>query len=83
MPDLLAEMRDDLIQNPLYREFVLLKRGWAFNTRDQILAYYFDDHPELKNQVLVLENHGLIIDVTSSNVDRYRLTESFVEYLAG
>jgi len=44
-------------------------------------VYYFDEHPELKNQVIVLENYGLIFDVTRKNVDRYRMTEDFVEYL--
>jgi len=61
---------------------VVLKRGWSFNSGGQdILAYYFDDHPELENQLQVLENLLLIRDVTRTNVKRYRFMEAFVDYL--
>lgn len=82
MPELLAEMRKDLSEFPARREFVVLKRGWSFNSGGQdILAYYFDDHPELENQLQVLENLLLIRDVTRTNVKRYRFMEAFVDYL--
>jgi hypothetical protein len=81
MPQLLAEMRQDLTGNPLMREFVLLKRSWVFNAGSPVLTYYFDDHPEIENQVHILENHGLVTDVTSGRTKRYRLSEDLVEYL--
>lgn len=82
MPDLLAEMRNDLVQYPLSREFVLLKRSWTYWARGEELMYYFDDHPQLKNQVMILENCGLVTDVTRTSVDRYRMSEDFVECLS-
>jgi len=45
MPNLVAEMRADLADNPLGREFILLERSWIYNRRGNTLVYYFDDHP--------------------------------------
>ena len=82
MPALLDEMRDDLAQHPLSREFVLLKRSWSYWAGGEELVYYFDDHPQLESKVNILENHGLVNNVTRTNVDCFRMTEGFIEYLA-
>ncbi|HMG72582.1 MAG TPA: hypothetical protein VK582_03705 [Pyrinomonadaceae bacterium] len=81
MPNLLAEMRADLADNPLCREFILLERGWIYNHQGNTLVYYFDDHPKLKNEIRILENHGLVKDIKYKKVARYVLGEEFVEYL--
>jgi len=81
MPDLLAEMRKDLAARPLSREFVILKKVWRYWGRGHELVYYLDDHPELENELLILQNHGLIRDITFNNVKRYIFTEEFVRYL--
>ena len=82
MPVLLEEMRDDLKKNPLHREFVLFKRVWSYNgDGNQILFYYYDDHPDLDNKIRILENCHLIQEITYNNVKRYRLSEDIVEYL--
>jgi len=81
MADLLNEMRRDLGDNPLCREFVLLKKCWTYNGTGNELIYYYDDHPQLDNKVLILLNHDLIQDVTHSNVSRFRFSEAFVDYL--
>ena len=81
MPDLLAEMRKDLAARPLSREFVILKKVWRYWGRGHELVYYLDDHPELEIELLILQNHGLIRDITFNNVKRYIFTEEFVRYL--
>jgi hypothetical protein len=81
MPDLLAEMRKDLIDYPLSREFVVLKKGWSYCASGHELEYYFEDHPELENKLRILLNYGLIQDVTHTNVSRYVISEKFARYL--
>lgn len=41
MPELLAEMRKDLSEHPLRREFVVLKKAWVYWGRGHELVYYF------------------------------------------
>jgi len=81
MPDLLDEMRKDLSDRPLSREFVILKRIWVYVGRGHELRYYFDDHPELENKLRILQNFGLIRDIAHNSTGRYIFTEAFVRYL--
>jgi hypothetical protein len=82
MPDLINEMIDDIRNNPLFREFILKKRGWVYNYGGRkILEYYYDDHEDLDAKMRLLENNGLIEDITYNNIQRYVLTENFVEIL--
>jgi hypothetical protein len=84
MPALLEEMREDLRTNPTSREFVVLETGWVYNSRENhYLAYYLDGHQDLPGKLQILENHGFIVDVTHTNVQRFRFTEEFVDYLEG
>src|SRR5258708_4014563 len=64
MPDLVAEMRKDLIEHPLCREFVVLKKIWMFWYPDRkILTYYYEDHPDLDSKCRILEDLRLIRDI--------------------
>ena len=83
MPELFAEMRDDLNGNPFLREFVLVQRSWLFNSNpnNPLLFYYFDDHAALQQKVRILENNGFVQDVTCTNVARFRFSEDLVDYL--
>ena len=82
LPELLAEMRRDLVTHPLRRECVLLQRVWTYTSNgSEFFAYYFEDHTELASQFQVLENYGLVANVTSGSVTRYRITEDLAEYL--
>ncbi len=81
MPDLLAEMRNDLAENPLSREFVILKRAWSYWASGGELVYYLDDHPDLENKLHILQNYGLIHEITYNNVQRYVITEELASYL--
>lgn len=83
MPDLLAEMRRDLAQYPLRRKFVLLQKAWVYNPAGDELAYYYDDIPELESKIEILKNRGLIREVRfSDQIDMFKFTEEFVDYLA-
>ncbi|UCH93501.1 MAG: hypothetical protein JSV88_24960 [Candidatus Aminicenantes bacterium] len=82
MPDLLVEMREDLTKHPLKREFVLLKKTWSYWASGSELAYYYDDHTDLRNKIRILENYGLVEDITYNNVDRFIITEELADYLS-
>jgi len=81
MPDLLEEMRIDLGNYPLRREFVLLKKEWDYWAKGTELIYFFNEHPELDNKINILINYNLIREITYNNVKRYSLSEDLVEYL--
>lgn len=81
MPDLLKEMRTDLAEHPLRREFVVLKRGWIYSAKGEELVYYYDEHPELNGKLDVLENCELIHEITYNNTLRYKISEDFADYL--
>lgn len=79
MPDLLAEMREDLGQSPFAREFVLISKDWTYNGEE--LTYCFEDHPDLKGKVRILQNYELIKDITFNDVARYSISEELADYL--
>lgn len=83
LPDLFAEMRTGLGRNPFIREFILKAKGWCYNAdpNNPVLAYHFEDHSHLQQKVRMLENHGFVRDITSTNVARFRMSEELVDYL--
>lgn len=81
MPALLQEMRKDLQKHPTTREFVLLKRGWVYNTQGTYLVYYLDEHDDLDGKLQVLKNLGFVREITYNNVRRFVFEERFVDYL--
>lgn len=83
MPELLAEMRDDLASNPFMREFVVYKKGLSFWNGGTAFEYTSADEPTLLSKVKIMENVGLVRDITHTNVKRYRMSEELVDYLTG
>jgi hypothetical protein len=83
MPDLLNEMRNDLASLPLSREFVILNKSWVFSTSHPVLIYYYDDHADLENKLLILQNYNLITEITYNNVKRFVISEELAGYLRG
>lgn len=81
MPALLAEMRQDLATYPLRREFVVMKRSWLYWANGNELFYYYDDHPDLDDKLRILQNEGLIEDITYNNAKRYVVSERLAEFL--
>ena len=82
MPDLIAEMRNDLMEHPLHRDFILIGKRWHYSSREAVvLSYYFEDHRDLRQKVRILENHGFVTDITHTNVEKFTMSEELVDYL--
>lgn len=83
MPTLLEEMRKDVAERPLKREFILMGKNQIYNSgRSRALAYYYEEHEDLDDKVGILVREGLVTDITYNNTDRYLMSEALVEYLA-
>lgn len=83
IPELLAEMREDLATSPFMREFVVYKKGLSFWNGGTAFEYTSADEATLLSKVQIIENLGLVRDITNKNVKRYRMTEELVDYLMG
>lgn len=81
MPELIDEMATDLKANPLFREFILLEKGWMYSSSKQFLAYYYDDHDNLQAKIQLLENNGLVREITYNNTLRFVFEEIFIKEL--
>jgi TIR domain len=83
MPQLLAEMRKDLSEAPLAREFIVISKvvAYWYDPNKKIFTYYFEDHPELDGKLRILENFGFVRDVRFNQVPRFVMEEKFVDYL--
>jgi hypothetical protein len=82
LPDLIAEMKKDMSEQPLKREFVLLGKKWMYWASGNELLYFFEDHPDLRSKIRILENLGLVYDISFNDVDRFNITEDFADYLS-
>jgi hypothetical protein len=81
LPELIAEMSADLKSNPLVREFFVVSERWVMNYPDSCFAYYLEKHENLQGKIHILENHGFVVDITTSTAKKYRIMEDFAEYL--
>ena len=85
MPELLAEMKEDLTStaNKFIREFVPLdEKGMIFNHGKPRFEYYGDTHDHLMNKIDMLEDSGFIYVVHHAKYSKiYRMTEEFVTFL--
>lgn len=80
MPDLISEMKKDISGNKLVRELAFKSKGSILNCSHAHFEYYEEEHPDLYNKAVILENHGYIFKIP--NTDMYRMTESFVRFLS-
>jgi hypothetical protein len=83
MPGLLDEIRSDLAAYPTRRDIVLLKKAWTFWPTGSELVYYHDEHPELRAHFQALVGATLATDLSTSKLERFRLSESLVARLRG
>lgn len=83
MPELILEFKEDLSEgNQEVRHFFLIpNEKVVFNAREHCFVYYEDRHVNLRGKVAILENHGYVVDVTTGNAPKYRMTEEFVDLL--
>jgi len=83
MPDVLREMREDFGKHPVIREMILLDSEGNCYNGGGVFSYYRSVHPDLDSMFQVLENNGLVQNITYNNTDRYRVSEAFARYLQG
>jgi hypothetical protein len=83
MPDLLREMRDDFCKHPVIREIILMDSEGNIYNGGGVFTYYRSVHSDLDSLFQMLENNGLVQNITYNNTDRYRVTEAFARYLQG
>jgi len=83
MPELILEMKQDLMKegNQFIREFFISSKRWMLNIIDPCFVYFSEDHENLQSKVNILENYGLVFDVTPGNAKKYRMTEEFVDLI--
>ena len=76
-------MKNDLREYPFDREFIILSKDWTYNgdPNNMVLQYHFEDHAYLRNKLRILENYGLIYEITYNNVDRFVVLEELADYL--
>lgn len=83
-PKLIAEMRNDLTDSHLVRQFILLKKGVSYNGgATPLFEYYYEDHEYLPSVMTIMQHVGAIYDAAFNRVPRYNFTEEFVSYLIG
>ena len=81
MPELIKEMRADLGNHPLSREFVVMSKNHVYWAGGHELVYYHEDHAQLESKLRILQNLGLIQDITYNDADRYVMSEGFAASL--
>ncbi|MEQ8896319.1 MAG: hypothetical protein RID23_04450 [Roseovarius sp.] len=82
VPELVAEMRNDLKDYPFTREFIVSRKKWTYNGQERpYFTYFHEDHEELLGKLNVMVNYGALTETTFNDVFRYEMTEDFVDYL--
>jgi hypothetical protein len=83
IPELLAEMKKDLREYPVAREFIITPKGAVDNEDENnlILQYFFEDHSWLRSKLRILENNALIYEITYNNTLRFVISEELATYL--
>ena len=83
-PALIAEMRSDLREKPLVRQFILMSKSMSYNSGSTpYFVYYYDDHEFLPSIITIMEHAAAVYDIAFNRVPRYNFTESFVSFLIG
>jgi hypothetical protein len=80
MPDVMASLRQELGEQPLVRDFVVVRTETnAYNWPGDHLKFSEAFFPSIRAQVGILENRGLVV----GRGDRfaYKLSEDFARYL--
>lgn len=83
IPELLAEMRTDLLEHSFSREIIIKHREAIYNGRPEevTLEYHFETHSYLRSKLRILENYGLVHNITFNDVPRFVISEELATYL--
>jgi hypothetical protein len=58
-----------------------MKRAVSYWAKGNELFYFFDDHDELLSKLQILENLGLVHEITYNNTKRFIFDEDLADYL--
>jgi hypothetical protein len=86
MPELIAEMREDVQgdHSELIRELVILpSKSVAYNPGKAQFFYVEKEHENLLLKIDWLEEMGLLLDITVGKARVYRMVPEFVDWLRG
>ncbi|MCX5831581.1 MAG: hypothetical protein NT140_06810 [Deltaproteobacteria bacterium] len=86
MPELIAEMREDVRGDgsELIRELVIQpSRSVIFNSEKPRFFYVEKEHENLQLKIDWLDEMGLLIDITVGNAPIYRMVPEFIRWLRG
>lgn len=82
MPDLIQEMREDIIENQLMRTLLLRYRELSYGgVSEPCLIYYHEDHEQLQGKLKIMRNYRAVIDLSYNDVQKFEFTEDFIDYL--
>lgn len=79
MPDLMAEIREDLDTSPMFRDAFVIEKGVSLWASEGSFVYEDDGENDYFSKFKILETSGYIYDVTPGNAQKYRFSEEFVE----
>lgn len=80
MPELFAEMRNDLRANPLTRELVLMGENDGY-IGEPVFSYFYEKHENLADKVRLLVSNGFVNAVPKRTYPRFQMKECFVTML--
>ncbi|MCG9880410.1 MAG: hypothetical protein MH472_07415 [Bacteroidia bacterium] len=80
MPKLLKQMKSNFEHSSNREFFILPSKGIIFNAVNYI-AYYQDEHEDLKSKIGFLEDESFIKDITETSTPKYRISNEFSELL--
>jgi len=80
MADLLGELRENIIENPLLRDIIILpKKSIPYGWPNLHLPFYEDEHLGIRDKINVLVNQGHLKEIKDDFA--YKMSEEFVRYL--
>lgn len=85
VPQLIAQMREDIRKDPLVRQLAILPNNRVSYSMSEPQFVYFEDayHPYLRPMITILVHAGAIYEVTTTRVPRYNFNEDFADFLIG
>jgi hypothetical protein len=83
MPELIQRMKEDFCEGQMIREFVMLRhsRDLNYTLRREHFRYFGDEHKNLREKLILLQQGGYIQDVSTTTLPIFRATEEFVKKL--
>lgn len=83
MPNLIAEIKDDLEKSKDIREFFITNKSRAYDDHglQKYFQYFYEEHENLDEKVEILQNNGFILISHQNNERMYQFTEDFVEFI--